>query len=69
MKLSKKTLEALIRNSNVFITRQSLPKDEYTKQFEQDIKKSPLLGTAMSNNTSLRIGQLNYRPGEQDAKS
>lgn len=69
MKLSKKTLEGLIRSSNAFITKQSWPKDEYTKQFEQDIKKSPLLGTAMSNKTSLTIGQVNYRPsGEQNAK-
>lgn len=68
MKFSKKTVEALIRNSNAFITQRVLPKDEYTKQFEQDIKKSPLLCQAMSNNTSLRIGRLNYKPGEQDAK-
>lgn len=60
MKFRKKTLEALIRNSNAFITRQSLPKDEYTKQFEQDIKKSPLLSTAMSE-MSLSQGQFNYK--------
>lgn len=67
MKLSKKTLENLIRNSNAFITRQALPKYEYTKQFEADIQKSPLLGTAMST-MSLAQGQLNYKSGEQNAK-
>lgn len=69
MRIGRKTEKKLILSSNAFMTKPDWSefKDEYQRMFEADIKKSPLLGRAMST-VSLSTGHINYKAGGQNAQ-